>query len=122
MKGNKEIIVVGPRVLVSISKDGEGRTRGGLYLPPTVKEKEDVTGGFIKKTGPGYPVPDTSYIDEPWAEKKKPNYFPLEAKEGDYAIFLKKDAIEIEFEGEKYLIVPHSSILALLRTQIPPFE
>jgi co-chaperonin GroES (HSP10) len=45
-------------------------------------------------------------------------FIPLQAAEGDYAIFLKDAGIEIEFENNKYLIVPHSAILALLRTEL----
>ncbi|NOY64865.1 MAG: co-chaperone GroES [Nitrospirae bacterium] len=113
----KEIIVVGPRVLIS-PEEGEDRTPSGLYLPPTVKEKEEVAGGLVIKTGPGYPIADSSHGNEPWAENHRPAYIPLQAQEGDYAIYLKKDAIEIEYEEKRYLIVPHSSILALIRTTI----
>ncbi len=116
MTTKKEIIIVGPRVLVA--PDTEEKTRAGLYLPPTVKEKEEVASGLIIKTGPGYPVAETPSVDEPWSERKGVSYIPLQAKEGDYAIFLKKDAVEIEYEDKKYLIVPHSSILALIRTVI----
>jgi len=42
-------------------------------------------------------------------------YIPLQAKIGDLAIFLQKDAIEILFENEKYFIVPQNSILLLER-------
>jgi len=45
-------------------------------------------------------------------------YIPLQACEGDYALFLKDAGIEIEFEEKKYLIVPHSAILVLIRTTI----
>lgn len=117
MRTRKEILIVGPRVLVTVEK-GEERTRAGLYLPPTVKDKEDVTGGFIIKAGPGYPLPDNITADEPWTANKQPNYIPLQAKEGDYALFLKNEAVEIEYEEKKYLIVPHSAILALVRTDI----
>jgi co-chaperonin GroES (HSP10) len=117
VRTKKDLIVVGPRVLVS-AEVSEERTGGGLYLPPTVKEKEEVRGGFIIKTGPGYPIPDSSFSDEPWIEKKTPPYIPLQASEGDYAIFVKKDAVEIEYDGKRYLIVPHSSILALVRTEL----
>ena len=41
----------------------------------------------------------------------------MQAEKGDYALFLKKMAVEIKFEGEKYLIVPHSSILVLIRDE-----
>lgn len=119
MKAKKNLVVVGPRVLISLDKS-QDRTDAGLYLPPTVKEKEDVLGGYIVKTGPGYPIHDSSVLsEEPWAaSRKETKYISLEAREGDYALFLKKDGIEIQFEGDKYLVVPHSAILALLRTEI----
>ncbi len=95
------------------------RTTSGLYLPPTVKEKEKVAGGYVVKTGPGYAVP-TMVPEESWLtnKQKELKYIPLQAAEGDYAIFLKEAAMEIEFEGKKYLIVPHSAILALVRSDI----
>jgi co-chaperonin GroES (HSP10) len=43
---------------------------------------------------------------------------PLQAKEGDLAIFLRKAAIEIEFEKEKYLILPQAAILLLIREDL----
>ena len=45
-------------------------------------------------------------------------YIPLQANEGDDAIFLRESAVEIEFEEKKYLIVSHSAILALVRIEI----
>jgi len=119
VKAKKNLIVIGPRVLIKLDRS-ESRTDAGLYLPPTVKERDEVQSGFIVKTGPGYPVHDPSSAeDEPWAVSgREPRYIPLEAKEGDYALFLKKDSVEIEYEGEKYQIVPHSSILAIVRTEI----
>ncbi|HAM52919.1 MAG TPA: chaperonin [Nitrospiraceae bacterium] len=120
MKAKKNIIIVGDRVLIDADERTD-KTATGLYLPPTVKEKEKVTGGYIVNVGPGYPVHDPNVIvEEPWASKKKPElrYVPLQAAEGDYALFLRDAAVEIEFEGKKYLIVPHSAILALVRTEI----
>lgn len=114
----KELIVVGDRVLIE-PDEGEDRTDTGLYLPQGVKEKEEVRSGTIVKVGPGYPIPDLTALEaEPWqtpkAEKK---YVPLQAKEGDYCIFLRKQGIEIEFEGKRYVVVGHSAILALLRNR-----
>lgn len=120
MKAKKNLIVVGDRVLIEPDEKGD-RTSTGLYLPPTVKEKDKVQGGYVIKTGPGYPVHDPNVIlEEPWSAKKKQElkYMPLQAAEGDYAIFLKDAAVEIEFEDKKYLIVPHSAILTLVRTDI----
>jgi len=112
----EKLIVVGDRVLIDPDEDRE-KTNAGLYLPPTVTEKEKVQGGYIVKTGPGYPVPDfDSLNNEPWTTpKSEMKYIPLQAKEGDYVLFLRKSAIEIEFETKKYLIAPQSAILVLVR-------
>jgi chaperonin GroES len=117
VKAKKNLIVVGDRVLLDPDERTD-RTTSGLYLPPTVKEKEKVLGGYVVKTGPGYAVHDP-VSEESWtSDKKDLKFIPLQAAEGDYAIFLRESAIEIEFEGKKYLIVPHSAILALVRTEI----
>ncbi len=114
---SRQMIVVGDRVLVVPDSDKE-RTEHGLYLPPNVKEREKVQSGYILKVGPGYPVPNPNYIDqESWSPSPKDpvKYIPLQAEEGDYAIFLRDQAIEIEYESKKYLIVSQSAILMLIR-------
>jgi chaperonin GroES len=117
MKTKKNLIIVGDRVLIDPDERMD-KTPSGLYLPPTVKEKEKVIGGHVVKTGPGYAIPDTT-PDESWKTgTKEVKYVPLQATEGDYAIFLKDAAMEIEFEEKKFLIVPHSAILALVRTEL----
>lgn len=120
MKAKQKIVIVGDRVLIEPDDKGD-RTSSGLYLPPTVKEKDKVQGGHVVRIGPGYPVHDPNLvIEEPWASKRRTElkYIQLQALEGDYAIFLKDAAVEIEFEEKKYLIVPHSAILALVRTDL----
>ena len=116
--GNKGLIVVGDRVLVK-QEDLEKRTEVGLYLPQTVVEKEEVQGGRIVSTGPGMPLPQPQDTDdEPWRSvPSEPKYLPMQAEAGDYALFLMKSAVEIQFEGEKYLIVPHGAILVLIREE-----
>jgi len=123
MKAKKNLIIVGDRVLVE-PDEGMDKTSAGLYLPATVREKEKVLGGYVVKTGPGYPVADPTVSEEPWAlnKKKEVRYVPLQATEGDYAIFLKEAAVEIQFEDKKYLIVPHTAILALVRIEISEAE
>jgi co-chaperonin GroES (HSP10) len=113
---DKELIIVGDRVLV-LPDEGEDRTDTGLYLPQGVKEKEKVQSGMVIKIGPGYPIPDPTALDvEPWHEPEtRKQYFPLQAKEGDYCIFLRNAAIEIQYEGKKYVVVPHSALLVILR-------
>jgi co-chaperonin GroES (HSP10) len=113
----RKIIVVGDRVLIKPKRMSE-RTESGLYLPPGVQEKEKVQSGYIMKTGPGYPIPMPVEDDEPWKDQEdQVKYVPLQAKNGDLAIFLQKGAFEIMYEGEKYFIVPQSSILMLEREE-----
>jgi co-chaperonin GroES (HSP10) len=113
----RKIIVVGDRVLIKPKKMSE-RTESGLYLPAGVREKERVQSGYIMKTGPGYPIPMPVEEDEPWKDQEdQVKYVPLQAKKGDLALFLQKGAFEILYEGEKYFIVPQSSILMLEREE-----
>src|SRR5215471_13283031 len=112
----KKLIVIGDRVLIRLSKPNE-RTESGLYLPPGVQEKEKVQQGYVIKTGPGYAIP-MPVDDEPWKQSdEQVKYIPLQAREGDIAIFLLSGATEVLYEGEKYFIVPQSAILMLEREE-----
>jgi co-chaperonin GroES (HSP10) len=113
---DKELIVVGDRVLVQVV-EGEERTNVGLYLPPTAIDNQAVQGGTIVATGPGLPMPSPdSNTDEPWmAPTRETRFLPMQAKTGDYALFFRKAAVEITFEGDRYLVVPQAAILALVR-------
>ena len=118
MAMQKELFIVGDRVLI-LPDEGEDRTDTGLYLPQGVKEKDKVQSGVVVKVGPGYPIPDPTALEiEPWQSPKFENkYFPLQAREGDYCIFLRSAGIEMEFEKKKYIVAPHSAILVLLRNK-----
>lgn len=109
-------IVVGDRVLIKPKTD-DGKTKTGLFLPPGVKEKEKIQSGYIVKAGPGYAIPSVD-IEEDWKTKKNDaKYIPLQAKQGDLAVYLQKATFEIEFNNEKYVIVPHTAILLLIRDE-----
>lgn len=114
----KNLIIIGDRVLVK-PKSATDRTDSGLYLPPSVQEKEKVQSGYIIKVGPGFPMPSPGdEYDEPWKDvDDKVKYMPLQVKEGDMALFLVKTAFEVMYEGEKYYIVPQHSILMVERDE-----
>jgi len=113
----KNLIVVGDRVLIK-PKKMEAKTDSGLYLPPGVQEKEKIQSGFVIKVGPGYPIPLPADEDDLWKGKKDNiKYIPLQAQEGDLAIFMQKGAVEVIYEAEKYYIVPQASILMLEREE-----
>jgi chaperonin GroES len=112
----KKLVVIGDRVLIQPSQPHE-RTESGLYLPPGIQEREKVQQGYVIKTGPGYAIP-MPVDEEPWKHQdEQVKYIPLQAREGDIAIFLVSGATEVLYEGEKYFIVPQSAILMLEREE-----
>jgi chaperonin GroES len=119
IRKDKQLIVVGDRVLVKV-EDGEQRSNVGLYLPPTAIDSQAVQGGNIVSTGPGLALPDMGSDpgEESWRvsnSAREARYVPMQARIGDYALFFRKAAVEITFESEQYLVVPQSAILALVR-------
>lgn len=113
----KNLIVVGDRVLIRPARESE-KTDSGLYLPPGVQEKEKIQKGYVIKVGPGYPLPMPAEEDDLWkGREEQVKYLPLQAQEGDLAIFLQKGAIEVLYEKEKYFIVSQASILMLEREE-----
>tara|TARA_B100000003_G_C10835626_1_gene332765 strand:+ start:126 stop:509 length:384 start_codon:yes stop_codon:yes gene_type:complete len=117
---NKQILVVGDRVLIKPDK-GEKKSKAGLYLPPSVIEKQEILSGVIVEVGPGIPLgnPEDN-IDEPWTsnDNSSVKYIPTQADIGDIALFLNKASIEIKIENDDFLIVPQSAILILIRDDI----
>lgn len=109
--------VIGDRVLI-VPDQGTGKTSSGLYLPPTVTEKENVQGGYVVAVGPGTPLPDPDSGDEPWQSSSNSQgvkYLPMEVEVGDYALYMKKFAIEIKYKDVQYVIVPMAGILVVER-------
>jgi chaperonin GroES len=117
--GTKELIVVGDRVMVRV-EEGEERTNVGLYLPPTAVDNQAVQGGTIVATGPGLPMPSPDVnADEPWRTQiRETRFLPMQARRGDFALFFRKAAVEITFEGARYLVIPQTAILALVRDEL----
>ena len=116
----KQIIIVGDRVLIQ-PDTGEKKSAAGLYLPPSVIEKQDVHGGIVVEVGPGIPVGNPDDItEEPWKTNSNGDirYIPTQAEIGDYALFLSKASIEIKVEDLDYLILHQSAILVLIRDDL----
>jgi co-chaperonin GroES (HSP10) len=116
----KRLIVVGDRILVR-PQEGQERTNAGLYLPQSAVSSRSVRGGTVVAVGPGLPIADPTDVQaEPWQQKteRATRYVPLQAREGDYALFIRNAAVDITFENENYLIVPNSAVLVLVREDI----
>jgi len=116
---NKELdkfLMIGDKVLVKPSNP-QGKTKSGLLLPPTVQEGERLQTGYVIKAGPGIPIPRSDEY-EVWEKKEdKTSYIPLQVKAGDFAVYLQNAGFEVLINDEKYLIMPHASILMLVRDE-----
>lgn len=116
-KDIKKFLMVGDKILIK-PKNPQGQTKSGLYLPPSVQDKDKIQSGYVIKVGPGYPLPAQNEEREVWESKEEEvRYLPLQAQEGDLAVYLQNAAYEISFNDEKYLIVPHAAILMLVRDE-----
>jgi len=113
-----KFLMIGDKVLIK-PKNPQSQTKSGLYLPPSVQQDEKIQSGYIIKAGPGYPIPSQVEEQEVWKKKQgeEVHYLPLQAHEGDLAVYLQNAAHEITFNEESYLIVPHSAILMLIRDE-----
>ncbi len=88
---------LGDRVIVKPS-EGEEKTKSGLVIPDTAKEKPQE--GEVIAAGPG------RYEDG--------KYVPMEVKEGDSVIYSKYGGTEVKIEGEEHLILSERDILAVV--------
>jgi len=116
-KDLEKIIMIADKVLVK-PKNPNLQTNSGLYLPPAAIEKENIQAGYVIKVGPGIPIPAMNEEEESWKENREPiKYIPLQAKIGDLAVYLNNSGFEVEFKGEKYIILPHSAIVMIVREE-----
>ena len=72
--------------------------------------------GSIVAIGPGQPLPPANEEHEPWKDGyRTPRFLPMQVAIDDYTLFFRKAAIEITFEDERFLVVPHGAILVVVR-------
>jgi chaperonin GroES len=86
------------RVVVQALEEAE-QTRGGLYIPDTAKEKPQQ--GRVIAVGPG------KLSDQ--GERLNPD-----VKSGDTVLYGKYSGTEVTVEGEEFLILRESDILAVI--------
>jgi chaperonin GroES len=117
---SREVILIGDKVLIKPEEEND-KTPSGLFLPQGVQQKEQVMAGTVVNTGPGYPLGEAPAEGEAWSGRTRTElrYVPLQAQKGDYAVFLKNNAVEVEIDGSKYQIVPHGAVLLLIRDRLP---
>jgi len=90
---------LGDRVVVKPLSE-EQKTKGGIILPDTAKEKPQ--RGVVEAVGPGK-------LDD------KGNRIQMEIKKGDKVIYQKYTGTEIKEGDEEYLILRESDIIAKVK-------
>ena len=116
-KDLRKIILIGDRILIQPSKENQ-KTSSGLYLPQGIHKQEELYTGYVMKVGPGYPIPALQNIDEPWKEKREQvTYVPIQPQPGDLAVYLQKSAYEMVFNKQRYVVVPNSALILLIRDE-----
>jgi chaperonin GroES len=79
--------------------EGEEKTKGGLIIPDTAKEKP--SEGEVVAVGPG-------------ARKDSGELIAMTVKAGDRILFGKWSGTEVKIDGEELLIMKESDILGIL--------
>ena len=79
--------------------EGEEKTKGGIIIPDTAKEKPQE--GKVLSIGPGR-VDDNG------------NRVPLDVAEGDVVIFSKYGGTEVKYDGKDLLLLNARDILAVV--------
>ena len=79
--------------------DAEAKTKGGIIIPDTVKEKP--MQGEVVAVGPG-------------ARNEQGALVPLDVKAGDRILFGKWSGTEVKIDGEELLIMNESDVLGVI--------
>jgi len=89
---------LGDKVVIKVL-EGEMKTKSGIVLPDTAKEKP--SEGEVIQVGTGKMLENGQRV-------------ALDVKVGDKIIFSKYAGTEVKFEGQDYLIVSERDILAIV--------
>jgi len=81
----------------------EQKTKGGIIIPDTAKEKP--MQGEVIAVGPG-------------ARNDKGEIQPLDVKAGDRVLFGKWSGTEVKIDGEELLIMKESDIMGIIETPV----
>ena len=98
-KSSAKVSPLADRVVIRALEEAE-TMRGGLYIPDTAKEKPQQ--GEIVAAGPGK-------FDEKGGQR-----IPMDVKVGDKVLYGKYSGTEVTLDGEQYLILRESDVLAIV--------
>lgn len=90
---------LGERIVIKVL-ESEEKTKSGIVLPDTAKEKPQM--GKVLAVGNGKLMENGQRI-------------PVEVKEGDKVLFAKYAGTEVKLDGEEYMVLKESDILAIVQ-------
>lgn len=93
-----EIRPLGERIVIKVL-ESEEKTKSGIVLPDTAKEKPQM--GKVLAVGPGKIMENGQRV-------------PLEVKEGETVLFAKYAGTEVKLDGEEYMLLKESDVLAIV--------
>ncbi|NLZ44062.1 MAG: co-chaperone GroES [Clostridia bacterium] len=90
---------LGERIVLKVM-ESEEKTKSGIVLPDTAKEKPQM--GKVLAVGTGRLLDNGERV-------------PLEVKEGDTVLFAKYAGTEVKLDGEEYMVIKESDVLAIIK-------
>ena len=94
-----KLVPLGDKVVLKQLK-AEETTKSGIVLPGQAQEKPQQAE--VIAVGPGKVADDGKVV-------------PMQVKVGDKVVYSKYSGTEVELDGEKFLIVKQSDILAIIK-------
>ncbi|HEY8391245.1 MAG TPA: co-chaperone GroES [Capillibacterium sp.] len=89
---------LGERIVIKVV-ESEEKTKSGIVLPDTAKEKPQI--GEVLAVGPGKVLENGQRL-------------AMEVKVGDKVLFAKYAGTEVKLDGEEYMVLKESDVLAIL--------
>ena len=89
---------LGERIVIKVL-ESEEKTKSGIVLPDTAKEKPQM--GEVLAVGSGKTLDNGQKV-------------PMEVKVGDKILFAKYAGTEVKVDGEEYMVLKESAVLAIL--------
>lgn len=86
--------------MLSLKMESEEKTKSGIVLPDTAKEKPQM--GQVLAVGTGKVLENGQRV-------------PLDVKEGDKVLFAKYAGTEVKLDGEEYMVLKETDILAIVQ-------
>jgi len=89
---------LGERIVLKVM-ESEEKTKSGIVLPDTAKEKPQM--GKVLAVGSGRVLENGQRV-------------PLEVKVGDKVLFAKYAGTEVKLDGEEYMVLKENDVLAII--------